>query len=588
MIRAQKCPHCSRPVSLLKETPYPDLKIIIYNLKCGHVVTEKIEKLDLEPWDACVCKHLFQDHTSDGRSCHRCVECRHFSKEEPRDAIWALNYPYGPMPFQKEGVEFFERSNFNVLCADEMGLGKTIQALLTLRYNFDTLAPTIITCKASLTYNWLREYLKWVCNVFPVGHPLYLEGAESKIPADRMPYLYTDGTLPLFPGFKVYIIPMSLLGREEVQKTLREVIKPKLIIGDEVHNFKSTRSQRTQALYDILDGIERKDGKIVKQHHKVPHRIMLSGTPVINRLFEYFPILHIIKPIHFSDIKSFAARWVDYDPATKKWLGLKSVAKNAFFDLTSTYVIRRDRSTLQKMGLLPTRLADATLYTDDFQSDYARQYNKGLDELEDIIMDKSFNAHKDGEILGIMSRLRHLAGLLKIKAAVQWSLELLENTNEKLLIGIHHKDVALLLQAGLAQYDPIMISGDDNALAKDQKVTLSKSPNHRVVIGNIEACGEGINGLQESFNNVLILERGWSPSRENQFIGRLDRPGQKLSVFATFLIAARTLDEFFVDLLAFKDNITKDASKQDFALDREMMKQLAMKVISSRLKVVGV
>jgi hypothetical protein len=84
----------------------------------------------------------------------------------------------------------------------------------------------------------------------------------------------------------------------------------------------------------------------------------------------------------------------------------------------------------------------------------------------------------------------------------------------------------------LRNTNPFQISGDDNALGKDRKVELSKRPENRLVIGQIEACGEGINGLQDSINNCLILERGWSPSREDQFIGRLDRPGQKLSVFA--------------------------------------------------------
>jgi hypothetical protein len=131
-----------------------------------------------------------------------------------------------------------------------MGLGKTIQALLALRYNWEALTPCVITCKASLTYNWLREYLKWVCDIWTPEDEANLDGK-------KMPYLYNDGTLPLIPGFPVTIIPMSLLARPDVQKVLREKVKPKLIIGDEVHNFKNTNSQRTQALYDVLDGVER-------------------------------------------------------------------------------------------------------------------------------------------------------------------------------------------------------------------------------------------------------------------------------------------------------------------------------------------
>jgi SNF2 family DNA or RNA helicase len=549
-VRPNKCKHCSKQFEILEEKNYPEIKLTILKLKCGHELTEVYSA------------PLFPPN---------------------RDAIWLKAYPY-----QREGVEFAEKANYNCLFADEPGLGKTIQALLAIRYHWEELTPCVITCKASLGYNWMREYFKWVLDCWTLEEEDELSKQQDgkwNEKTSKLPCYYTDGTVPLFAGFKVYIIPMSLLAREDVQKQLREVIKPKLIIGDEVHNFKNTRSQRTQALYDVLDGIERnKDGKIVKQWDKIPHRIMLSGTPVVNRLFEYFPVLNIIKPLHFSNIKQFAARWVDYDYNTKRWLGLKSSAKQAFFNMTSSYVIRRTRQVLN----LPKRMPDAFVYTDDFTNkEYAKEYNKTLDQLEEVIESTKNNAGAGDMILGIMSHLRRLAGLLKVKSAISWAEELLENTDEKLLIGVHHKDVATYLMVALAKYNPIQISGDDNALQKDSKIELSKLPNHRVVVGNIEACGEGINGLQVSFNNVLVLERGWSPSREEQFIGRVDRPGQTLSVFVTFLIAARTLDDFFMELLKFKKNVVTDGTTLDFVLDRETMKQLARRCIDARIRIVG-
>jgi SNF2 family DNA or RNA helicase len=548
-IRALKCPTCSASLQVLSEKRITALKLSILHLKCGHDITEK----------------LIINEFPDGR-----------------DAVWLKAYP-----FQQRGVEFLERSNFNSLIADEMGLGKTIQALLALRYNWKQLTPCIITCKASLTYNWLREYFKWVCSDDPTApfEAIGQNGESFKIPPDKMPYLYNDGTLPLIPGYQIYIIPMSLLARPEVLKVIREKIKPQLIIGDEVHNFKSTRAQRTQSLYDILDGVEiDADKRIIKQHWRIPHRIMLSGTPVVNRLFEYFPILNIIKPNLFSNIKRFAAEWVDYDPQTKRWMGLKAWKKDSFFKMTSSFIIRRTRDILD----LPPRMPDSFIYTDDFAPDYARLYNKALDELEEIIENEKNQANAGDMILGIMSRLRHIAGLLKVRAATAWAQEMLENTDEKLLIGCHHRDIVSLLSSALAQWNPITITGSDDALAKDKKVQSTKLSINRLVIGNIEACGEGINGLQETINNCLILERGWSPSREEQFIGRLDRPGQKLSVFVTFLIAARTLDDFFTELLKFKKNIVTDATTGEFILDRETMKALALKVIAARLRIVGV
>jgi hypothetical protein len=50
-----------------------------------------------------------------------------------------------------------------------------------------------------------------------------------------------------------------------------------------------------------------------------------------------------------------------------------------------------------------------------FNKDYAKLYNKALDQLEELIENKKNQHLLVQKFLGIMARLRHLAGLLKLK-----------------------------------------------------------------------------------------------------------------------------------------------------------------------------
>ena len=69
-------------------------------------------------------------------------------------------------------------------------------------------------------------------------------------------------------------------------------------------------------------------------------------------------------------------------------------------------------------------------------------------------------------------------------------------------------------------------------------------PNCRVFLGNLQAVGIGVDGLQKVCSRIIMGEPDWSPANNfEQGVGRLDRGGQTESVLAEFMVAPGSIVE---------------------------------------------
>lgn len=486
---------------------------------------------------------------------HKILECGHviiekiIAKEWPesRDAFWKTLFP-----FQQTGLEFIEHSNFNCLLADEMGMGKTRQAIAAIRYNFEALTPLLIVCPAGLVYNWQKELR------------IALNGKLDKL--ENKPVIHTGGILQLDDGQNIHIISNALLAKETV---LNSIINYgfKCIIADESHSFKNEDSARTTALIQIARNVQ--------------HRILLSGTPIMNKITEYFTTLNLIRPDHWPT-RSYLTRFVDYDSKGKP-LAISERYRNWFFERTGEYIIRRMKKDHLKD--LPEKRTNYLPINVNQDKMFVKSYNKTLDELEEKINSLS-SSTGFMQIIAIMSRLRHIVGLAKIRTTVGLVREFMESTepDQKLALGVHHVDVRELLAEALSEYHPIQMS-DESAMVKDAKTEEFRKPHNRLLIASILGCGEGRN--LQFCSNSIIVERQWNPAKEDQFEGRFHRIGTKEGVIIDYLLASETIDEFFNDMVQLKRQIVGSTLDKDFATDHQFIRDLAEQVVKKRMKWVG-
>ena len=130
--------------------------------------------------------------------------------------------------YQREGIEFIFRSNFNCLIADPMGLGKTIQALLAAKLAKDAngeprFKSILVLVKSATTYQWFEEQREWFSS--ELWSAFRISGTKGFIP----------------PGFRIYILSMDTLSRfmskkNGEMKALKD-LNIDLVIVDECHSF---------------------------------------------------------------------------------------------------------------------------------------------------------------------------------------------------------------------------------------------------------------------------------------------------------------------------------------------------------------
>jgi hypothetical protein len=468
----------------------PDLKYI--NLECGHMLMRKIPKGT--PW------HLFQaygdekcQHEWDKNNCLKCSRKR-------------------PYFFQQEGMEFIQTGlavNMGAACFDEMGLGKTITAGAVVFFNQATLSPTLWVVKAALTGQTASFIMNWM--------------------PDHFPQVVKTSKDWLIPGLKHYIISYDMMVAKS--KTSKKTGKTsvsgfdikqfdrvgiKCVILDECQQIKNVDSTRTSMVRQVVKG------------RKV---IPLSGTPWNNRGSELFPVLNMMDPMKFSSEERFKRDHVDYyyQGSFRKEGGIRNIPR--FKELTKDLLIRRERKDVDVE--LPT--VNRTKLNVVMSPEVEREYDEAVDQFVKWYEEQT--AELGGmAIIAAMAKMRHLVALAKIDATLEYVEEFMDETDKKLCVFAHHRDVQdFLFEALTEKYGKEMpvykfVAGG-NVHETQAQFNASK---RCILVASQLAAGEGLN-LQTCCDCVMH-ERQWNPGKEEQCEGRFIRIGSEAtSVSAVYV-----------------------------------------------------
>jgi len=430
-------------------------------------------------------------------------------------------------PYQVDFALFAETGNIRVICADRFGLGKTIEALAVMKIHAEA-RPFIVVAKSMILTQWARQIWRWT---------------------GLTPIVITDSK-DVLEGFEAYVVSYDRLRRFDFD--LVERLGIKTIILDECQQIKNTASQRT--------------GRVRKLVSKAPHLLGLSGAPIENNTIEYFPILNMIRPDMFPTEAGYIQRDVDYywNGYSYKSGGLRD--PEGFKKKTASFIIRRSPEDV--MDDFPT-VSRNYQYCDlggQVEAAYVKEFQAFAEAMNS---NEGSSFERYNTILVKMTKLRHITGLAKIDPCVEFCEEFLSsNGSRKLVIFLHHLDVAKLLVARLNEM--LVKLGYDKCTELSAQLSMSerdgvvqdfiKNERSRFMIASTLAGGEGLDGLQEVCSESIILERQWNPKKEENAEARLARLGQKVAkTVATYFIAVGTIDEFFAELVEKKRSITGTA-----------------------------
>jgi superfamily II DNA/RNA helicase len=149
-----------------------------------------------------------------------------------------------------------------------------------------------------------------------------------------------------------------------------------------------------------------------------------------------------------------------------------------------------------------------------------------------------------------LATLRQITGLAKVPFSAEFIRGILEDEPETKIVAFAYSRAVIEALADcplLERFNPVFIYGGLTQADKQFALRHFKDDSRcRLIILQIKAAGEGIDGLQNVSNVVVFPELEWSAGTFDQAVARLDRIGQKSVVRIYPIIAKNTLDESII------------------------------------------
>lgn len=465
------------------------------------------------------------------------------------------NLSVEPYPYQKEGI-IFGLDKKRLLYGDEPGLGKTLQSIGVV--DCANAYPCLVVCPSSLKINWQREFEK-----FTDKKALILENYV----ATTWPYLLKMGmhhvAIVNYESLRKYFV-------WDIRKKdfrLKDVVfNPninlfKSIIIDECHRVKDPSAQQSKFVRGIAEG--------------KPYRIMLSGTPVVNRPADLISQLSIMGRLQeFGGRSQFLA---DYGGGelTKGFAG-KQDDETRNLDRLSAELYARCMIRREKAKVL-TELPDKTrtdLYVeisnrDEYmlaEADLA-EYLRTYKECNDLEIRRKMRM----EALVKFMTLRSLSAKGKVKQAIDFAKNFLANGKPLILFCSLHEIVDELKKAFP---QAVSVTGRDSMTMKQAAVDAFQTGKAQLIICSIKAAGVGLTLTASS--NVAFVEQAWTYADCCQCEDRAHRIGQKDNVTCYYLIGKNTIDRALYSIVHKKKTIANQimGTEDDIPTDEKYFDEL--------------
>lgn len=418
--------------------------------------------------------------------------------------------------YQKVAVEFFVNNNGRVILASDIGTGKTLMSLAYMAHSKKI--PALIISPASVKLSWEREVKKWTnLSTFVIG---------SKTSMDSIPVA------------DVYIINYDVLKKFMLFLKQMPFV---CLVTDESHLLKNAGAQRSQLAKELS--------------RDIPHILMLSGTPLLNRPMDLFNQLNILDPKRWSNFMSYAKR---YCGAFQSFFGWDTSGATNIEELKENiakYFIRFRKEDVLK-DLPPKVFIDVPVA---LNNGYQRMYENAMESLVDYLIKVKNKTVEDAERSESAKQLVLLNELRQITTAckAEQAKELVENiieSGEKVIVFSVFNQPLLDLQEYFGSKAVILIGSTAQEQRQYNIDQFQNDPTCQIFLGGTKASGVGITLTAAS--NVVFIDQPWTAADYAQAYGRAERIGNKSECIKIHqMLCAGTMDEKIADLVREKQKI---------------------------------
>lgn len=438
-----------------------------------------------------------------------------------------------------------------------MGLGKTVEAIATVEAT--STYPALVICPATLKPNWRREICAWVPQ-------------RSVVVLGKGPDLFALRA------------DWVIVNYDSLSKYLTFILdqKWKAIVLDESHYVKNAQAQRTTLVQQIMTSVE------------PDVRLMLTGTPVMNRPAELISQLEIL-----GRLTSFMS---NADPAKARrefknryvsGMRLKELNQR----LRRVCLIRRLKSEV--LTELPPKQSAMQAFTLTNRAEYdAAEKNviawveeraaadesflSSLEEMDDEDRKEAIQAHASdagrraerAEALVKIAALKYVAAKGKLRASIEWIRDFLES-GQRLIVFAERIEFQQAIAAAFPGCAHVF--GEDTPDVRQREVDRFQGDERcRLIVCSLSAGGVGITLTAAS--DVALFEIGWTPGGVDQAVDRAHRIGQRDSVTAWFLTAENTIDQWVAEMIDAKRKVVTAATDGGDVADGSLLAALIGKL----------
>jgi hypothetical protein len=435
-------------------------------------------------------------------------------------------------PYQTDGFHFLAylaTNHFGGILADDMGLGKTLQALVWISWLHQQVGrsevahastavdgssahpaapPTLVVCPKSVMDNWRAEVER------------FTPGLRVKV--------WSSSTVSNLSNqidtADIHVIHYTQLRLAEDQLT---PVRWLAVILDEGQFIKNPDSQTAQAARRL----------------RSEHRLVLSGTPIENRLLDLWSLLSFAMPGVLGNRAAFQRIYdAKNDPLARQRLAAR----------VRPFLLRRTKGQVAKD--LPDRIEE-DLYC-EMEGVQRTLYQAELKRARQMLLKVNTKADLAAHQFHFLTSLLRLRQICCHPALVQSTqagesakfnalleqLEPLMAEGHKVLVFSQFVGLLELLQPQLKARDwPVFLLTGATENRADKVRDFQTAEGGAIFLLSLKAGGFGLNLTAASY--VMLFDPWWNPAVENQAIDRTHRIGQTRTVFAYRLLIKDSIEE---------------------------------------------
>lgn len=445
--------------------------------------------------------------------------------------------------YQQKGLNwlnFLHSLQFGACLADDMGLGKTVQVLAFLnilksdfKESGKSNKASLLVIPASLISNWDNEIKRFSPDIKSyIAHPGVNSnknaGAKDKKSLNK---------------FDLVITTYALIQRHEWLRS-----HPwNYIILDEAQAIKNPGTKQARAIKNLTSC----------------NRIIMTGTPIENRLSDLWSLFDFLNPGLLGDVKEFKqfSKGLSHDPS-----GYSRLRK-----LISPYMLRRLKTDKSVISDLPEKVEMKTYAP--LSKKQVLLYKNMVQEIRESVIETE-GIQRKGLILSSLMKFKQICnhpdqylgtGGFEEKESGKFLrlreiCETIYEKREKVLVFTQFKEMTEPLHdflKGVFYRKGLILHGSVTVGKRKKIIEQFQSQSYvPFFVLSLKAGGIGLN-LTEA-NHVIHFDRWWNPAVENQATDRAFRIGQKKNVIVHKFLTKGTVEEKIDMMLEEKSRLSQD------------------------------